>query len=129
MVHRQTSKPHSDRKDWQNLNRLFPFVWEYRGRVVIALVCLVLSKLAVVGMPLVLKEIIDGLDSENGVLVLPIALLMAYGALRLASSLFNELRDAVFARVRYHAMRGISQRVLNHLYSLSLGYHLSLIHI
>ncbi|MBT8128329.1 MAG: ABC transporter ATP-binding protein/permease [Gammaproteobacteria bacterium] len=124
MVHRQTSKPHSDRKDWQNLNRLFPFVWDYRGRVVIALVCLVLSKLAVVGMPLVLKEIIDGLDSENGVLVLPIVLLMAYGVLRLASSLFNELRDAVFARVRYHAMRGISQRVLNHLYSLSLRYHL-----
>lgn len=124
MVHRQTSKPHSDRKDWQNLNRLFPFVWEYRGRVVIALVCLVLSKLAVVGMPLVLKEIIDGLDSENGVLVLPIVLLMAYGVLRLVGSLFNELRDAVFARVRYHAMRGISQRVLNHLFSLSLRYHL-----
>ena len=124
MVHRQTSKPHSDRKDWQNLKRLFPFVWEYRGRVVIALACLVLSKLAVVGMPLVLKEIIDGLDSENGELVLPIALLVAYGILRLTSSLFNELRDAVFARVRYHAMRGISQRVLNHLYSLSLRYHL-----
>ncbi len=124
MVHRQTSKPHSDRKDWQNLKRLFPFVWEYRGRVVIALACLVLSKLAVVGMPLVLKEIIDGLDSETGELVLPIALLVAYGVLRLTSSLFNELRDAVFARVRYHAMRGISQRVLHHLYSLSLRYHL-----
>ena len=124
MVHRQTSKPHSDRKDWQNLKRLFPFVWEYRGRVVVALACLVLSKLAVVGMPLVLKEIIDGLDSETGELVLPIALLVVYGALRLTSSLFNELRDAVFARVRYHAMRGISQRVLHHLYSLSLRYHL-----
>ena len=124
MFHRQTSKPHSDRKDWDNLKRLFPFVWEFRGRVLLALGCLVLSKLAVVGMPLVLKEIIDGLDNQNGAIMLPVALLMAYGALRLASSLFNELRDAVFARVRYHAMRGISQRVLRHLYTLSLRYHL-----
>jgi len=124
MVYRQTSKPHSDRKDWQNLQRLFPFVWAYKGRVVIALVCLILSKLAIVGMPLLLKDIVDGLDSQNGVVVLPIVLLLAYGALRMASSLFNELRDAVFARVRYHAMRGISQRVLSHLYDLSLGYHL-----
>lgn len=124
MMHRQTTKPHSDRKDWRNLKRLFPFVWEFKGRVLIALACMVLSKLAVVGMPLVLRDIIDGLDSENGTLVLPIILLLTYGALRLASSLFNELRDAVFARVRYHAMRGISQRVLSHLYSLSLRYHL-----
>jgi ATP-binding cassette subfamily B protein len=124
MMHRQTSRPHSDRKDWRNLKRLFPFVWEFRGRVLIALACLVLSKLAVVGMPLVLRDIIDGLDTENGTLVLPIVLLLTYGVLRLASSLFNELRDAVFARVRYHAMRGISQRVLSHLYSLSLRYHL-----
>jgi len=124
MFHRQTSKPHSDRKDWRNLKRLFPFVWEFKGRVLIALVCMVLSKLAVVGMPLVLRDIIDGLDSENGTLVLPVVLLLVYGALRMTSSLFNELRDAVFARVRYHAMRGISQRVLSHLYSLSLRYHL-----
>ena len=124
MMHRQTSKPHSDRKDWRNLKRLFPFVWEFKGRVLIALACLVLSKLAVVGMPLVLRDIIDGLDSESGTLVLPIMLLLTYGALRLVSSLFNELRDAIFARVRYHAMRGISQRVLSHLYSLSLRYHL-----
>jgi len=124
MMHRQTTKPHSDRKDWRNLKRLFPFVWEFKGRVLIALVCMVLSKLAVVGMPLVLRDIIDGLDSENGTLVLPVVLLLVYGALRMTSSLFNELRDAVFARVRYHAMRGISQRVLSHLYSLSLRYHL-----
>ena len=124
MVHRQTSKPHSDRRDWHNLKRLFPYVWEFRGRVLVALACLVLSKLAVVGMPLVLRDIIDGLDNPTDTLVLPIVLLLAYGVLRLASSLFNELRDAVFARVRYHAMRGISHRVLNHLYSLSLRYHL-----
>ena len=85
MMHRQTTKPHSDRKDWRNLKRLFPFVWEFKGRVVIALACLVLSKLAVVGMPLVLRDIIDGLDSENGAIVLPIMLLLTYGALRLVS--------------------------------------------
>ena len=124
MEHRPTSKPHSDRKDIENLKRLFPFVWEFRGRVLIALLSLVLSKLAIVGMPLVLKEIVDSLDAAKDVVVLPITLLLAYGALRLASSLFNELRDAVFARVRYHAMRRISQRVLSHLYSLSLRYHL-----
>ena len=124
MVHRQTSKPHSDRKDLENLKRLFPFVWEFRGRVLLALLSLVLSKLAIVGMPLILKEIVDSLDATKDVVVLPITLLLAYGVLRLASSLFNELRDAVFARVRYHAMRRISQRVLRHLYSLSLRYHL-----
>ncbi len=124
IYHRQTSKPHTNRKDWDNLKRLFPFVWEFRARVMFALLCLVLSKLAVVGMPLLLKEIVDGLDSSNGAIVLPIVLLLAYGVLRLTSSLFNELRDAIFARVRYHAMRGISHRVLKHLYSLSLSYHL-----
>ncbi len=128
MVHRPTSKPHGDRKDWQNLKRLLPYVWDFRGRVLVALTCLVLSKVAIVGMPLVLKEIVDALDASklqtNAVLVLPMAMLLGYGALRLAGSLFNELRDAVFARVRYHAMRGISLRVLKHLYSLSLSYHL-----
>jgi ATP-binding cassette subfamily B protein len=124
MIHRPTEKPHSDRKDWENIKRLFPYIWDFKGRVIIALGCLVLSKLAVVGMPLVLKEIVDGLDITEGDLVLPMVLLLAYGGLRMTSSLFNELRDAVFARVRYHAMRGISQRVLKHLYSLSLKFHL-----
>ena len=128
MMPRHTEVPHSDRKDWDNLKRLFPYVWDFKGRVLIALLCLVFSKLAIVGMPLVLKEIVDGLDTskfeQDVMLVLPLTMLLAYGALRLAGSLFNELRDAVFARVRYHAMRGISRRVLTHLYSLSLGYHL-----
>jgi len=128
MMPRHTEVPHSNRKDWDNLKRLFPYVWDFKGRVMIALLSLVLSKFAIVGMPLVLKEIVDSLDAdslEQGVvLVLPLTMLLAYGALRLAGSLFNELRDAVFARVRYHAMRGISRRVLTHLYSLSLSYHL-----
>jgi len=126
MVHRQTSVPHGNRKDWNNLKRLFPYIWEFRGRVILALFALVISKLAIVGMPLILKEIVDSLDSAlvKDAIALPVVLLLAYGGLRLIASLFNELRDAVFARVRYHAMRSISQRVLKHLFSLSLRYHL-----
>ena len=128
MQHRPTVKPHSNRKDFDNLKRLFPYIWDFKGRVFIALSCLILSKIAIVGMPLILKEIVDGLDGQhlaaNAALALPLLLLLAYGALRLMSGLFNELRDAIFSRVRYHAMRGISSRVLKHLYSLSLSYHL-----
>lgn len=141
MLHRPTAKPHGNRKDFDNIKRLFPYIWDFKGRVLLALSCLMLSKVAIVGMPLVLKEIIDSLDSslrvgktviegaaggntESIVLVLPLLLLLMYGALRLMASLFNELRDAIFSRVRYHAMRGISRRVLEHLYTLSLSYHL-----
>lgn len=90
-----------------------------------ALLSLVLSKLALVGVPLVLKEIVDSLDNPEGrMLVLPVTLLLTYGALRLFSSMFNELRDALFAKVRYHAMRRLSNQVLEHLYRLSLRFHL-----
>ncbi|MCK4704034.1 MAG: ABC transporter ATP-binding protein/permease, partial [Gammaproteobacteria bacterium] len=127
MFYRFTEKPHSNRKDWSNIKRLLPYIWEFKGRVVLALTCLVLSKVAVVGMPLALKEIVDSLDqgqAANQVMTLPLVLLLIYGGLRLVSSLFNELRDALFARVRYNSMRMISQRVLKHLYSLSLRFHL-----
>ena len=119
------SRPHSDRRDWYNLRRMIPFLRVYRGRALFALVCLVLAKLANVGIPLVLKQIVDVMDAAGrAVLVLPVALLLGYGALRLASSLFNELRDVVFARVRFHAMRRLSTRVLHHLHQLSLRFHL-----
>jgi len=128
MIHRPTTKPHGNRKDFDNIKRLFPYIWDFKGRVFLALSCLILSKIAIVGMPLVLKDIVDGLDSrqllENATLALPLILLLSYGGLRLMASLFNEMRDAIFSRVRYHAMRGISLRVLKHLYSLSLSYHL-----
>jgi ATP-binding cassette subfamily B protein len=92
--------------------------------VVIALGSLILAKVANVGIPLVLKDIVDALDTQNTQLVLPLAFLLAYGALKLASSLFNELRDAIFSRVRHGAMRRVSTRVLDHLHRLSLRYHL-----
>ena len=76
MIHRPTEKPHTNRKDWDNIKRLLPYIWDFKGRVIVALACLVLSKLAVVGMPLVLKEIVDGLDVSQGELVLPFILLL-----------------------------------------------------
>ncbi|MDH3220146.1 MAG: ABC transporter ATP-binding protein/permease [Gammaproteobacteria bacterium] len=104
---------------------MLPYIWEYRGRVVFALLCLVISKLAMVGVPVVLKYIVDTLDADNGQAVaLPILLLVAYGVLRFINSGFNELRDAIFARVRFHAMNSLSVSVLNHLHALSLRYHL-----
>ena len=123
--HTYTSAPHDGRQDFRNLRRVFPYIWEYKGRVLFALISLILSKVAIVGIPLLLKEIVDSLDTaQNETIALPIVLFLAYGLLRLASSLFNELRDAVFARVRYHAMRRLSNQVLKHLHLLSLRYHL-----
>ena len=104
---------------------MLPYVWEYRGRVMVSLACLVISKLAMVGVPVVLKYIVDALDTGAGkTVVLPLMLLIAYGLLRFVNSGFNELRDAIFARVRYHAMSRLSVSVLDHLHRLSLRYHL-----
>jgi len=122
---RPTHMPGTAGSDIRTLRALAPFLWDYRGRVLLALACLVLAKVANVGIPLVLKDIVDRLDADGAtLLVLPLSLLLVYGILRLASSLFTELRDAVFARVRHGAMRKVSLRVLEHLHRLSLRYHL-----
>jgi ATP-binding cassette subfamily B protein len=120
-----TERIHADRRDWHNLRGMLPFLWEFRGRAAFALACLVLAKFANVGVPLVLKEIIDAFEGNQArMLVLPVGLLVAYGALKLSGALFNELRDVVFARVRFRAMRRLSTRVLEHLHRLALRYHL-----
>jgi len=120
-----TEDPHKDRDDLRNVRVMLPYVWEYRGRVLLALASLLLAKVANVGVPLVLKGIVDALDpGRHPELILPVALLAAYGALKMASAFFNELRDAVFAKVRYRAMRRLSDRVLSHLLDLSLRFHL-----
>jgi len=129
MVHAagETPQVHKDRRDWYNLRSMLPFLWEFRGRALFALSCLVLSKVANVGIPVVLKELIDHFESaspEQLALAMPVALLVAYGLLKLGASLFNELRDVVFAKVRYRAMRRLSTRVLSHLHQLSLRFHL-----
>ncbi len=119
-------EPHQNRRDIQNLRKLSPYIWSYRGRTLLAMTCLIMSKLAVVGVPLVLKEIINALDATDSevMLLVPVFLVASYGLLRILSSLFNELRDVLFARVRYHAMHQLSHDVLAHLHTLSLRFHL-----
>jgi len=120
-----TSAPHKNRNDFINLTKIFPFLWEYRGRVLLALSFLILAKLANIGVPLILKELVDKLDTNQvELVVLPLSLLVGYGILRLVNVLFSELRDTIFARVRYRAMRKLSVKLLSHLYNLSLQFHL-----
>lgn len=120
-----TEQPSSDAKNLANFVSLLPYLWEFRGRVLFALMCLIVAKVANVGVPLVLKEVVDSLDIKtNPVLSVPLALLLAYGALRLSSALFGEMRDVLFTRVRYRAMRRLTIRSLQHLHDLSLRYHL-----
>jgi ATP-binding cassette subfamily B protein len=125
MHRKQTEAPSENRHDWQTIRSLLPYLWNYRGRAGLALAFLVLSKLAIVGVPLALKEIVDALDNPEGrMLALPLAILIGYGVLRLAGSAFNELRDVVFAKVRHGTMRDLSLKALGHLHKLSLRYHL-----
>ena len=122
--HARTEEPHKQRTDFKNLLQMFPYVWAYRWRVLIALACLVIAKVATVAVPLILKRIVDSLDVEASLLLLPLGLLLAYGALRLTTAIFNELRDVLFARVRYRAIQKLSTRVLEHLHNLSLRFHI-----
>jgi ATP-binding cassette, subfamily B, heavy metal transporter len=113
-----------DRKDWQTLRTLVPYLWEFRGRVLLALACLIAAKLANIGVPLVLKEMVDALSMPQAVLYVPLALLVAYGALRLSVTAFTELRELVFAKVTQSVVRKIALQVFRHLHSLSLRFHL-----
>ncbi|HEY0721149.1 MAG TPA: ABC transporter ATP-binding protein/permease [Gammaproteobacteria bacterium] len=120
-----TEPASAKRNDWQTIRSLFPYLWNYRGRAGLALAFLVLSKLAIVAVPLALKELVDYLDNpQQRALALPIVLLLGYGALRLAGAAFNELRDVVFAKVRHGTARELSLKALEHLHRLSLRYHL-----
>jgi len=102
---RFTEEPEGNRRDLKNLRALLPYLWDYRGRVGLALLALVAAKGANVTVPLVLRDVVDALDSDAAQIALPVALLAAYGALRMASGFFTELRDILFARVRHRAMR------------------------
>jgi len=106
------------------LPRLVPYLWEFKWRVLIALAFLVTAKLANVGVPLVLKEIVDALDPQTAILAVPFALLAAYGLLRFSTTLFAELRDVIFVRVTQRAIRRVALEVFRHLHSLSLRFHL-----
>jgi ATP-binding cassette subfamily B protein len=110
--------------DLRSIGRLFPYLWEFRGRVFLALALLIGAKMAAVMVPLVLKEIIDALDKSNANLVLPLTLIITYGFLRFASTTFSDLRDLVFGKVTQRAMRRVSLAVFEHLHALSLRFHL-----
>jgi len=104
---------------------LLPYLWEYKGRVIAALSCLVVAKLANVGVPVLMKEIVDRLDARVAVLAVPAALLMAYGLLRLSTTAFTELREFLFAKALQRAMRKIGLKVFRHLHALSMRFHLA----
>jgi ATP-binding cassette, subfamily B, heavy metal transporter len=110
--------------DWQVVRMLLPYLWEYRGRVLIATAFLIIAKLANISVPLLMKQIVDSLNADHAVLVIPISLLVTYGLLRLSSTLFGELRDIVFVRVTQRAMRRVALVVFRHLHALSLRFHL-----
>ncbi len=119
-----TALPKNHRTDWQAIRSLLPYLMEFKWRVAIALSFLVLAKLANVAVPLALKEIIDAMDAKHAVLLVPVSLIVGYGLLRLFSTLFGELRDAVFAKVTQRAIRRVALQVFEHLHSLSLRFHL-----
>ena len=109
---------------WQLISTLAPYVLAYKYRVIAALICLVLAKVANVSVPLALKEIVDAVSPTQQVVILPLALLLAYGALRFSTVLFAELRDVVFVKVTRRATRKIAIKVFRHLHGLSLRFHL-----
>ncbi len=116
------------RSDWGTLAKLLPYLWRYRWRVGLALGFLVMAKVANVGVPLLLKNLVDSLSIKPGdptaLLVVPVGLVVAYGALRLSTSLFTELRELTFAKATEGTARSISLQVFRHLHALSLRFHL-----
>ncbi len=120
--------PPRARSDWGTLRRLAPYLWQYRWRVLAALVFMVAAKLSNVGVPLLLKDLVDTMTPRPGLetilLVVPTALLLGYGLLRLSTSMFTELRELVFAKATQGAARSIALETFRHLHALSLRFHL-----
>ena len=117
------------RSDWATLQRLFPYLWQYKWRVMAALAFMIGAKAANVGVPLLLKQLVDTMNPKGGIdthalLVVPVALLFGYGLLRLSTTLFAELRELIFAKATEGASRTISLQVFRHLHALSLRFHL-----
>lgn len=109
----------------QTLAMLWPYLWQFKYRVLLALLALIAAKAATLLMPLALKHIVDALDQgQHSLLTVPVAILLLYGGLRFASVFFGEVRDALFGRVTEHAMRKLGLKVFQHLHSLELAFHL-----
>jgi ATP-binding cassette, subfamily B, heavy metal transporter len=124
-----TTPKTAPRSDWSTLARLFPYLWTYKWRVMAALTFMVGAKVANVGVPLLLKELVDAMNPNlttgtQALLIVPVALLLGYGLLRLSTSVFTELRELVFSKATEGAARSISLEVFRHLHALSLRFHL-----
>ena len=114
--------------DWKVIRSLLPYLWAFKGRVTLALSCLIAAKVANLGVPILLKELVDAMALPVGIemlVVVPAALVVAYGILRLSASLFTELRELLFSRVTESAVRTVALQVFEHLHGLSLRFHLS----
>ncbi|CAN7380631.1 ABC transporter ATP-binding protein/permease [Pseudorhodoferax sp. LjRoot39] len=120
--------PAPARSDWATLRRLLPYLWQYKWRVLFALAFMLGAKFANVGVPVLLKNLIDAMTIKPGdpaaLLVVPLGLLLAYGLLRLSTSLFAELRDLVFSKATQGTARTIALQTFEHLHALSLRFHL-----
>lgn len=119
-----TTPPPTDRDDWQTLRTLWPYLLRFKGRLALALSCLIGAKVATVTVPLFLKDIVDALSVPATLLAVPVMALAGYGVARLLSSVLGEVRDAVFARVIQGAIRQVARQVFAHLFRLSLRFHL-----
>jgi ATP-binding cassette subfamily B protein len=123
-------RPGESRNDWQTLGVLLPYLWPYKGRVLFAIACLVGAKVAVVGVPVLLKHIVDAFVAPAGAInatvlaAVPLALIVAYGLLRVSTSMFTELREFFFAKVTQAAVHTLALKTFRHLHSLSLRFHL-----
>lgn len=133
-----SNKESISRNDWATLKTLFPYLWVYKWRVLLALFCLIGAKVANIGVPLLLKNLVDHMNNMvnvnasthhvnqiGHVLVLPLGILFAYGGLRLATTVFTELREFLFAKVTQRAVRAVALRAFRHLHALSLRFHLN----
>ena len=120
----------SGKIDWSVIKQIWPYLLEYKARIVLALLCLVAAKFASIGMPFILKEVVDDLDhklsdADSILIAVPLALLFAYGLARFANVLLGEIRDTLFGRVTERAMRRVGLRVFEHLHALDLAFHLN----
>lgn len=114
--------------NWRVLKDLYPYLLEFKSRIILALICLVAAKVATIGLPFILKHVVDGLNTKDVVsqlVIVPIALIIAYGGLRFANVMLGEIRDTLFGRVTERAMRRIGLKVFQHLHSLDLDFHLN----
>jgi ATP-binding cassette, subfamily B, heavy metal transporter len=124
----QSKSNHEKSNDWKVIANLLPYLWTFKGRVILALSCLIAAKVANLGVPILLKFLVDSMSVPPGLqtlIVVPVALIIAYGLLRLSASLFTELRELIFSRVTESAVRTVALQVFEHLHALSLRFHLS----